>query len=112
MLGVVIFIVLLATGFAFSDFIEKIYETQSGHWIAVIVLSILGGVFCSIVPLLLWFVGEIKNSVMSTSILIGLVGGPIMLVIFGFEHITELFSGVFSLSTVMGVLAVKDEYKD
>jgi len=103
---------MVFTGTAFSDFIEKIYEVQSGHWIAVVVLSILGGVFCSLVPLLLFFVGEIKNNTMGASILIGLVGGPIILIIFGFEHIPEYFSGVFILSTIMGVFAIKGKSKD
>ena len=109
-IGVVIAIVLLFAGFGFADLIENIYEQSAGHWIAVIVLSILGGVFCSFVPLLLFFVGEVKNGRMSTSILIGLVGGPIILIMFGFERIPEYFSAVFMASTFMGVMAVKDEY--
>jgi len=97
---------------AFGSFVNGVYEAQSGHWIVVLLLSILSGIFCSIFPLLLFFIAEIKNRMMESGIIFGLIGGFVIQIIFGFAHNSELLAGVFIGSTLFGVFAVKDAYRD
>jgi len=107
LLGLVILFTLVSIALSFAEYIEKVYVVQSGNWTSIILLTILSGTFCSIFSLLLFFVGEIKNRMVVNGMLMGLIGGPIILLIFGFTPVnSELFAGVFILSTISGELSV------
>ena len=112
-LGIAIFLVLVIIGSAFADYIEKVYVAQSEHWAATIVLSILSGIFCSIFPLLLFFIAEVKTRMVENSILIGFIGGSITTLVFGFTPIiTELFGGIFTISTFLSMFSLQEHNKD
>jgi len=112
-LGIAIFLVLVIIASAFADYIEKVYVAQSEHWAATIVLSILSGIFCSIFPLLLFFIAEVKTRMVENSILIGFIGGSITTLVFGFTPIiTELFVGIFTISTLLSMFSLQKHTKD
>jgi heme/copper-type cytochrome/quinol oxidase subunit 2 len=112
-LGIAIFLVLVIIASAFADYIEKAYVAQSEHWAATIVLSILSGIFCSIFPLLLFFIAEVKTRMVENSILIGFIGGSITTLVFGFTPIiTELFVGIFTISTLLSMFSLQKHTKD
>jgi uncharacterized membrane protein YciS (DUF1049 family) len=112
-LVIAIFLVLVIIGSTFADYIEKVYVAQSGHWAATIVLSILSGIFCSIFPLLLFFIAEVKTRMVENSILIGFIGGSITTLVFGFTPIiTELFVGIFTISTLLSMFSLQKHNKN
>ncbi len=112
-LGIAILLVLVIIASGFADYVEKVYVVKSKHWTIAIVLSILSGIFCSIFPLLLFFIAEVKTRMVENSILIGFFGGSIITLVFGFTPIiTELFVGVFLISTLLSMFSLQERNKD
>ena len=113
---IVMFVFLLFTvvmmGSAVSDYLEKVYKVSDGHWFSVISVMLLGGGFCSFIPVLIYSVSEIKTSKVMGMILFGFFGGILATILTGFEHMRDGITGVFAISAFMSSFYVLEYNKD
>ena len=110
----VIFYLFIAVmiGAAVSDFLEQIYEINNGHWLSVISIILLSAGFCSFVPVLAHSFLDIKGSRVITAIETGILGGALVPIFTGFEHMDGGISGVFLISTIMTLVEYKASIKE
>ncbi len=90
---------MIATGV--SNYLERIYEVNNGHWLSVAGVMLLSGGFCSFIPVLIYSISEIKTKEIEMAILYGFGGGVLVTVLTGFEHMGSGMTGVFIIFTFL-----------
>jgi len=109
-----IFYLLVAAmiGFGVSDILERIYEVNNEHWFSAVSIILLSGGFCSFVPILAYSILEIKGSSITTAIGTGFIGGALVPIFTGFEHMDGGISGIFIISATMALVEYKASIKE
>jgi hypothetical protein len=73
---------------------------------------LLGGGFCSFIPVLIYSVSEVKTSKVGSTILFGFFGGILATFLTGFEHMDTGIIGVFAITAFMSCDGVLEYNKD
>ncbi len=99
MLFMVLISVIIGSGV--SDYLVRLHEVNDGHWFAAVVVMLLSGGVCSFIPILVYSFA--KDVVSGGSIMIGAIGGLLVPVFTGFEHMGSGIGAMFVLSAFISL---------